>query len=113
MCEQYFEFIFQSSCVLAFNKNSSSGLNIVTLIWNPDLIHLPSVMCSEGLFWVFVLSSSHTCSNLAANLILIYFPGLYYLQLEVSFRLDAVPTVYCKGHALCGLLAEMVRTEDL
>lgn len=83
------------------------------LIWNPDLIQLPSVMCSEGLFWVFVLSSSHSCANLAANLILIYFPGLYYLQLEVGFRLDAVPTVHCKGHALCGLLAEMVRTEDL
>lgn len=61
---------------------------------------------------MFVLRPSRTCTNLAANLILISFPEVYCLQLEVFFRLAARLIFHRKGLAVRGLLAEIVRTGD-
>lgn len=61
---------------------------------------------------MFVLCPSQICTNLAANLILISFPEVYCLQLEVFFRLDAILIFHCTGLTVRGLVAEMGRTGD-
>lgn len=101
------ELIFR---VLAFNKR------LIFLLWtlHPNMESLlfmfSSVTFSEGLvFGVYLL---HRLA-LAANLILIYFPGIYCSQLEAWLRLTAILTLFFKGLAWLGLLTEGGRVGGL
>lgn len=111
----FLEFIFQSRCVLAFNKIESFIFWFVQCALNmeswPRTLVFCNLLCGV-VFGVFVLCPSQNCTNLAANWILIYFSEVYCLQLEVFFRLDAVLIFHCKGLAVRGLLAEIVRTRS-